>query len=247
MSTLGSAEIDLNLNQLKMKFRIHVINSHKIYAPTYDGILGQDFFDSQKAEISYTAQTIKIANTAIPFINGIETSSNSKFITLPARSETIVQVPVNNKIKEGTVQAKDIAKNVLLSNAVVSTDKNSNTICSLINLSNEPIKIERPTLTLEEIEKPSEINFLSPQNATINAYNQQETVETLHGNLRTDHINREEKDSLVALCNQYMDIHYLPEDALTSTNTLKHEVPLNTNVPIATKTYRYRKVHEMEV
>lgn len=43
------------------------------------------------------------------------------------------------------------------------------------------------------------------------------------------------------------DIFHLPSDALSTTQTLKHEIKTSSEVPVSSKTYRYPKVHENEV
>lgn len=52
ITTLGSTNLDLNLDELNINPKVHVINSYKISTP-FDGILGDDFFQSQEAEINY--------------------------------------------------------------------------------------------------------------------------------------------------------------------------------------------------
>lgn len=75
----------------------------------------------------------------------------------------------------------------------------------------------------------------------------EERKELLFENLRIDHLNSEEKQSLLQICQHYSDLFHLPGDYLTSTKTLKHKIPTTTQVPISAKTYRYPKIHEEEV
>jgi len=65
--------------------------------------------------------------------------------------------------------------------------------------------------------------------------------------LRTDHLN-EEKRSLLELCFDYQDVFYLPGDRLSSTNAVKHTIPLEPGVtPINTRPYRLPENQKEEV
>jgi len=44
--------------------------------------------------------------------------------------------------------------------------------------------------------------------------------------LRTDHLNDEEKKSLLEMCFDYQDVFYLPGDRLSSTKAVKHTITL---------------------
>lgn len=72
-------------------------------------------------------------------------------------------------------------------------------------------------------------------------------IAKLKNALRTDHLNSEEKSSLISICKEYNHIFYLEGDQLTSTNAITCKIPLNSNVPISTKSYRYPEVHKHEV
>jgi hypothetical protein len=47
----------------------------------------------------------------------------------------------------------------------------------------------------------------------------------LRNELRTDHLNSEEKLSLVKICEEYNDVFYLPGDKLTFTTAAEHAIP----------------------
>ncbi|CAF4948257.1 unnamed protein product [Pieris macdunnoughi] len=73
-----------------------------------------------------------------------------------------------------------------------------------------------------------------------------ETKEVLN-QLRLSHLNSEEKEALLQLCSNYSDIFHLPNENLTYTNAIRHEIRTTTDVPIHTKTYRFPEIHKVEV
>lgn len=60
-------------------------------------------------------------------------------------------------------------------------------------------------------------------------------------------MNSEKRNSLLNLCTSFSDIFHLPNDHLSCKETIKHEIPTISNVPIRSKIYRFPKIHENEV
>lgn len=65
--------------------------------------------------------------------------------------------------------------------------------------------------------------------------------------LRTDHLNHEEKDSLIQICHEYNHIFHLESDTLSCTDLITHKIPTTSDIPVNVKTYRYPEVHKTEV
>ena len=68
--------------------------------------------------------------------------------------------------------------------------------------------------------------------------------------LRTDHLNSEERVSLIKICEEYNDVFYLPGNKLTFSATAEHSIPPPTIDPmqgINTKPYRIPEIHREEV
>lgn len=254
ISTLGSAKIHLSVNDLTINPRLHVINSIKISTP-YDGILGDDFFQQQNAEISYKTKTINISDNIIPFNNTISNCHSAHLITLPPRSESVIQILVSNRVKEGLLESAEIADNVLLPNAIILADSNQLAKCTVINHNNCELKIPRPTIKLEPFKSSivNSINYCPPNqqdNSNTNVQltqNPSKRITNLFHNVRTEHLNSEETKSIHKICQEYQDIFHLPGDFLTCTTSVEHSIPTISQGPIFSKTYRYPKVHEEEV
>jgi hypothetical protein len=68
--------------------------------------------------------------------------------------------------------------------------------------------------------------------------------------LRTDHLNSEERVSLIRICEKYNDVFHLPGDKLIYTTVTEHAILTPTADPtggINTKSYRIPEVHREEV
>lgn len=140
---------------------------------------------------------------------------------------------------------------------VLMTDKylisNARKTYPILNLNNFEVRIAKPNIELLEVEiMPTiplySLNPLNPkQETTESKALEKSRRKCLNDNIRKDHLNREEIESLLQICGAYQDIFYLPGDKLSSTTTLTHSIETTDPSPIFTKTYRYPKIHENEV
>jgi hypothetical protein len=72
----------------------------------------------------------------------------------------------------------------------------------------------------------------------------------LRSELRTDHLNVEERVSLIKICEEYNDVFHLLGDKLTFTTAAEHAIPtpmIDPNRGINTKPYRIPEVHNEKV
>ncbi|XP_056641536.1 uncharacterized protein LOC130448273 [Diorhabda sublineata] len=65
--------------------------------------------------------------------------------------------------------------------------------------------------------------------------------------IRTNHMNKEEKQKIISLCKEYSDLFLKPGDKLTFTSNVKHIIRTKDEVPVHTKSYRYPYVHREEI
>ena len=174
---------------------------------------------------------------------------NSIFIVEP-RCEKIISIRVeNSNMKEGIIPESIIlSEGVYLCPSIVKVQENKAiTVC--LNTTDKEVKVNKLIVKLEPVS-----NELQEANEIINV-NKIKSEEICKGNrldklnetLRIDHLNKEEKESLLELCREYNHIFHLEGDSLTSTNTVMHEIPINNNIPINTKSYRYPEALKEEV
>ena len=57
-------------------------------------------------------------------------------------------------------------------------------------------------------------------------------------NINLDHLNEEEKTSIIDVIEQYQDVFYLEGDKLDSTDATTHKISVSKNTPVFTKQYR---------
>jgi len=73
-------------------------------------------------------------------------------------------------------------------------------------------------------------------------------IALLHEALRTDHLNKEEKSSLLSIYNDYSDILFLDGDKIRATTAIAHEIRTSEAVqPINDKPYRLPQRHRQEI
>jgi hypothetical protein len=65
--------------------------------------------------------------------------------------------------------------------------------------------------------------------------------------LRTNHMNEEEKNTILNLVLEYPEIIIREKDNLTATKLLKHKINTKTDTPIYTRNYRYPQIYKNDV
>jgi hypothetical protein len=106
----------------------------------------------------------------------------------------------------------------------------------------DPLQVE-----LEEIEDDVDNTSLIFSNSVVEDSGR---LAKLRDELRTHHLNSEERVSLIKIFEEYNDVFYLTGDRLTTTMAAEHNIPTPTIDPtrgINTKPYRIPEVHREEV
>lgn len=52
---------------------------------------------------------------------------------------------------------------------------------------------------------------------------------------------------MIEICSEFSDIFHLPDDKLTATDAVKHEINTSSSQPINVKSYRFPEIHKQEV
>lgn len=249
INTLGSVILTpcLNNNHLNIKFQI--IKEETTNVP-FDGLLGNDYLlTNQQAKIDYEKLKLKLKD--LPFSIDMFKNSNPQSEScyyLNPRSETVIKVKIlNQNLSEGITPEISICEGVFIAKAILKVNEDNTALTTILNTTDKTIKIDYIDLFLESI--PDQL-CLPLHDNSINSTNNIDLTarfDLLKNNLRTSHLNSEEKDSIIKLCSSYHDLFFLPGDRLTHTNTLQHDIKTTDPSPISSRIYRFPKVHEREV
>ncbi|CAG5090735.1 Protein of unknown function [Cotesia congregata] len=116
------------------------------------GILGNNFLETEKAEISYDNQTLALLSRPTKIISfSLETTPSSNY-TIPPRMKMVIAIPIQDFEKsEGYLPRMDLPDGVLGGEAVVKVEDGYAT-CMIINLNSNSVDIEIGPQILEEFE-----------------------------------------------------------------------------------------------
>jgi hypothetical protein len=101
-------------------------------------------------------------------------------------------------------------------------------VTSTLNTLGDDISVDSPHVELEEIENDYDDIVLMFSNSVVEDNSR---LFKLCEELRTDHLNSEERVSLIKISEKYNDVFYLPGDKLTFTTTAEHTIPTPTIDP----------------
>jgi hypothetical protein len=139
-------------------------------------------------------------------------------LTLPPRTELIVQVPVDigPQVQEGTVERAELMPGVYMADSLVTVAKG----CVLTNISNtteEDVELFDPVVKLVEL-GDSDTGEAAIMGVTEQGEDRGDQNlsrgERVIAKLRDEHLNEEEKQLLRAVCVEYQDVFYLPGDKI---------------------------------
>jgi hypothetical protein len=161
---------------------------------------------------------------------------------LKARSENLVKLPTTCK-GQGLISRRQTKPGIYMAESLTREIEGAS-ISSIVNTLEEDITVVVPLVEVEEIEEP----FQSEAMIFATPLTEDEArLSKLHKDLRMDHLNSEEKVSLIRICEECNDVFHLPGNKLTFTTAAEHVILIPTINPtrgINTKTYRIREIHK---
>lgn len=186
----------------------------------YDGIIGNDVLKRFGAIIDYANDRLIINNRIIPLL--YTKTRTVKFI-----------VPEENGLVYFSEQRNNVGK-VILNEGIY-------------NIQNFKLEIQTLFDSLPIIHLSTDaITSVDAKNFCILDEEYQQT-DPLIQQIRTSHMNLEEKSKIMKVIKKYEKVFYEPNSKLTFTSEIKHKINTVDNIPIRTKTYRYPYVHKDEV
>ena len=257
IETHGSLETQVLEGEMRIPYRLQLVSKQADLK--CDGILGRDFLKVMRARICYREQVLIfqyegiLVRKKLTFLPGAEPGAprdeRVNKLTLPTRTEMIVQVPVDAgpRVQEGVVGRAELLSGVYMAERLVKVE-NGCIITSIINTTAEEVELPDQVVKLEEIndKNTSEAVFLDVMEQGKERGDQNlSRRERVIGKLKDDHLNAEEKKLLREICLEYQDVFYLAGDKFGCTNAAKHTIQLESGVsPINTRPYGLPESHK---
>lgn len=118
IASIGTVDFVSNIEQSKLTNKFHVVSSQTNIP--WDGLIGDDFLRSQKAQIDYKECNIRL--NCLP--NPLKIyNRNAEANILQPRSETVIEDNILNKgLTEGTTPDIKICDGVFLAKAIVKVN-----------------------------------------------------------------------------------------------------------------------------
>lgn len=234
VSTMSSIILTVSDKNQTFETEFHVVPSS--FPIDGDGILGKPFLKENKIIIDVNRQLI--------------TYPDDLTRTIPARSEVIISVQISNVTITDSqnilVHAQKINEHVTCGN-VLNKVKSNQLLISVLNPTETSQVINVPNLNelSHEIFEVVPIKRTQSNEIPRNASNR---IQLLKENLRCDHMNNEEKESIEKLCSEFSEIFFLEGDKLSCTKTIQHEIKTpKTNQPIFQRPYRLLYSQKKEI
>lgn len=129
----------------------------------------------------------------------------SNTFILNERSETLIEIDeLNKNIVEGICPEMNVCDGVFLAKSLVKVTENGKCLTTILNTNNYKVKINKIRVNLEPFQEES--SFVFNINVTPNPNPLKERIQIMNNNLRLDHLNTEEKSSILEICHDYNDI-----------------------------------------
>lgn len=153
-----------------------------------------------------------------------------------------------NNIDNALINHQELEHGIFLIDSIVKINHAGEAYTYVTNTSENEIRLELPEIDVESVDittSPRDsptyrVNSVTPNNVT-------QRIELLKQNLRLNHLNREEIQSIQPVIEDFNDIFYLPGDKLKGTNRITHSINTTDNTPIRVKQYRYPPIHKNEI
>lgn len=204
-----------NINK-PIKFLVLDWNNH------YDALISTNDLKQLGAILNYQTNTLTIQGKPIPFY---EELNNVNPMPLKRISKTLF-VPV--KVSGNIYIPETKIKNLIIPEGIYVSRNN------YIEIPHES-EVEINNLTPIEAEPLSE--FIISDRNPFNIHS--ELNKEIINNIRTEHMNNEERNMIINLCRQYTDIFYQTNVKLSSACLVKHHIRTTNNDPVFTRNFRH--------
>ncbi|MCI0564136.1 MAG: reverse transcriptase domain-containing protein, partial [Nitrososphaera sp.] len=203
-----------------------------------DGLLGGDFLEKHDVELR-SGKYARLYGTTWNL------GATGAHISLERRSEKIIRAKTRDDA-EGIVEGIELQPGVYMGSCITSAVDGECNV-SILNTNDYDVELEQPCVQIvalgQEYTDTAQVyacRTTTPSNAS--------RMQLLRDNLRTSHLNREEKESLLDVCERFHDVFHLEGDYLGYTNAASHRITTNPDIaPINVRPYRLPEKHKQEI
>lgn len=222
--TLGEFEMVLSTENYETAHTFHIVGDG-IRIP-YDGILGQDFFENKRAKIDYKKREMIMGDVRLKFDDKSLSREQVREVrtVLKPRCETVVRVSTNSEeLGTGLISKTELLPGVVMAETLTVV-REGGCLTSILNMNDEEVSVTLPVVNLEECE--TEVKAIEVDNFIAQgAVTREDRLRELRKRIRTDHLNDQERRSIMNICEYYNDIFKLPGDTLATTTAIEHAIP----------------------
>ncbi|KAL1488557.1 hypothetical protein ABEB36_015020 [Hypothenemus hampei] len=181
--------------------KFHVIGNNT--SIRVDGLIANNFLKSVEVELNYNKLELKF-----------------KSIPSVPRSETVIRVNIvnGNCIKEGYGCNISILNGIFLAKAVLTVQEDNTAITTIINTLEKAVQVNFINLELTPFNE-TESHVFNVNSANLEPKGM-DRISLLESNFRLNHLNDEERKSVLNLCHEFNHIFHLPNDDLTFTEAV---------------------------
>ncbi|KAL4152656.1 hypothetical protein QTP88_000489 [Uroleucon formosanum] len=229
LQSLGTVELTLTIKQEKRKALFQVV--HSSFPVPHEGILGKPLIIGMKTVIDYQRKELMLTDISAS-IGTTESLNNSEQAESPKTGRD-----------NGSPKLQDITNNQINGNIVLRPRTETLVSIPITDQKDGEIVLV-PAQTIAKTIMCSNTINKSNEETSANGSRLNKLNEEIH----TEHLNKEEYDSLMTICKQFSDIFHLEGDKLSCTNAVYHEINVNpATQPINERPYRLPYKHKQEI
>lgn len=199
----------------------------------FDGLLGYEFLQKSEAIIDAATNTLHFPDISVPLKKKFPTTKK-----MQAGETKFLKMSFDQKDGDFMI-AEDIEiQSSVYLNAGIYHIENQNAFVAISNLSSKNVDVMQPDIVVD-------LNNFETEGS--NDVPHHSIKKSLFENLRTNHLNEEEKKALFNVIANNQNCFHLDDQHLSCTNVGEHAVHTKDDVPVHVKTYRYPFCHKEEV
>lgn len=230
VNTIGTVNSTIYFHNASIQHQFHLVPD-TVDIET-DGILGRDFLTQYECIVDYKYHQLKfsIDNTVISLPIESFTQQN---IIIPARSEIIHKITIENVTNDCLVQAQEIQPGIFCGNTIISKDS---PYIKILNTTESNVPISK---TFNPSIEPLD-NYYIFKSSKGNKHDKTR-IQSILNKINSTNTPNYVQEQLKNLISEYSDIFCINEDHITTNNFYKQTINLKDNIP--TYIPNYKQIH----